>query len=126
MSGGNGRKPSHAEQSPGGPGTPCSGRVSGHLGCRRGEAKYVESRLENHYQALETKQLPIAVLSPRILSLKSRQDQLAVAKEEAEGQLEQQRAELPTNWEITGYVADFCAFFRKAPSRSGRRSSVTS
>ena len=54
--------------------------------------------------------MPIAVLPPRILSLKSRQDQLAVAREEAEGQLEQQRAELPANWEVNGYVADFWAF----------------
>ena len=69
--------------------------------------------MENLYQALETKQLPIAVLSPRIPSLKSRQDQLAAAREEAEGHLEQQRAELPANWEVNGYVADFRGFLQE-------------
>ena len=66
--------------------------------------------MENLNQALETKQLPIEVLSPRILSLKSRQDQLTVARDEAEAQLEQRRADLPTSKEIKGYVADFREF----------------
>ena len=65
------------------------------------------------YQALETKQLPIEVLSPRILSLKSRQDQLTAARDEAEGQLEQRRADLPTSKEIKGYVADFREFLQE-------------
>ena len=39
------------------------------------------------------------------MSLKSRQDQLTAAREEAEAQLEQRRAELPTSREIKGYVA---------------------
>ena len=56
--------------------------------------------------------MPIEVLSPRILSLKSRQDQLVAAREEAEDQLEQRRAELPTSKEIKGYVADFRALFQ--------------
>ena len=72
----------------------------------------METRLENLYQALETKQLPIEVISPRILALKSRQDQLVAAREEAEFQLEQRRAELPTSREIKGYVADFRALFQ--------------
>ena len=71
------------------------------------------SRLENLYQALETKQLPIEALSPRILALKARQDQLTAAREEAEGQLEQRRAELLTSQEIKGYVADFREFLRE-------------
>ena len=73
----------------------------------------VNDRLENLYQALETKQLPIEALSPRILSLKSRQDQLTAAREEAESQLEQRRAELPTSKEIKGYVADFREFLQE-------------
>ena len=76
------------------------------------ELSDVETRLENLYQALETKQLPIEVISPRILALKSRQDQLVAAREEAEFQLEQRRAELPTSREIKGYVADFRALFQ--------------
>ena len=68
--------------------------------------------IRDSYQALETQQLPIEVLSPRILSLKGRQDQLVAAREEAEFQLEQRRAELPTSKEIKGYVADFRALFQ--------------
>ena len=52
-------------------------------------------------------------MSPRILSLKSRQDQLTAAREEAEGQLEQRRMELPTSKEIKGYVADLQEFLLK-------------
>ena len=59
--------------------------------------------------------MPIDVLSPRILSLKSRQDQLVAAKEEAKDQFEQRRAESPTSKEIKGYVADFRALFHDGP-----------
>ena len=86
--------------------------VNGRLTAINSELSDVETRLENLYQALETQQLPIEVLSPRILSLKSRQDQLVAAREEAEFQLEQRRAELPTSKEIKGYVADFRALFQ--------------
>ena len=68
------------------------------------------SRLERLYEALETKQLTIEALSPRILSLRSRQDQLSAAREEAASQLEQRRVELPTTAEIREYVADFRTF----------------
>ena len=79
-----------------------AGEVNGRPTAISAELSDVESRLENLYQALETKQLPIEVPSPRILSLKARQDQLTAAREEAEGQLEQRRAELPTSREIKG------------------------
>ena len=90
-----------------------AGEVNGRLTAINSELTDVEGRLENLYQALETKQLPIEVLSPRILSLKSRQDQLTAAREEAEGQLEQRRADLPTSREIKGYVADFREFLQE-------------
>ena len=90
-----------------------AGEVNGRLTAISTELTDVDSRLENLYQALETKQLPIEALSPRILSLKSRQDQLVAAREEAEGQLERRRAELPTSKEIKGYVADFRAFLQE-------------
>ena len=90
-----------------------AGEMNGRLTAINSELSDVETRLENLYQALETKQLPLEVLSPRILSLKSRQDQLTAAREEAEGQLEQRRAELPTSREIKGYVADFRALFQE-------------
>ena len=89
-----------------------AGEVNGRLTAINSELSDVETRLENLYQALETQQLPIEVLSPRILSLKSRQDQLVAAREEAEFQLEQRRAELPTSKEIKGYVEDFRALFQ--------------
>ena len=47
------------------------------------------------------------------MSLKARQDQLTAAREGAEAQLEQRRAELPTSKEIKGYVADFRELFRE-------------
>ena len=87
-----------------------AGEVNGRLTAIDSELADVEGRLENLYQGLETKQLPIEVLSPRILSLKARQDQLTAAREEAKGQLEQRRAELPTTKEIKEYVADFRSF----------------
>ena len=52
-----------------------AGEVNGRLSAINSELSDVETRLENLYQALETKQLPIEALSPRILSLKARQDQ---------------------------------------------------
>ena len=90
-----------------------AGEVNGRLKAIDAELADVETRLENLYQALETKQLPIEALSPRILSLKARQDQLVAAKEEAEDQLERRRADLPTSKEIRGYVADFREFLRE-------------
>ncbi len=90
-----------------------AGEVNGRLKAIGAELADVESRLENLYQALETRQLPIEALSPRILSLKSRQDQLVAAKEEAEDQLERRRADLPTSREIKGYVADFREFLKE-------------
>ena len=98
-----------------------AGEVNGRLTVINSELTDVETRLENLYQALETKPLPIEALSPRILSLKSRQDQLTAAREEAEGQLEQRRAELPTSREIKGYVADFREFLQEGtfPERQG-------
>ena len=90
-----------------------AGEVNGRLTAISAELSDVEGRLENLYQALETRQLPIEALSPRILSLKARQDQLVAAREEAEGRLEQRRAELPTTKEIKGYVADFREFLQE-------------
>ncbi len=49
-----------------------AGEVNGRLTAISAELADVGARLENLYQALETKQLPIEVLSLRILSLKSR------------------------------------------------------
>ena len=90
-----------------------AGEVNGKLTAISAELSDVDSRLANLYQALETKQLPLEVLSPRILALMSRQDQLTADRDEAEGQLERRRTELPTSKEIKGYVADFRSLFQE-------------
>ena len=90
-----------------------AGEVNGRLPAISAELSDVEGRLENLYQALETKQLPIKPLSPCILSLKARQDQLTAAREEAEAYSEQRWAELPTTKEIKGYVAGFREFLQE-------------
>ena len=103
-----------------------AGEVNGRLTAISAELADVEARLENLYQALETKQLPIEVLPPLILSLKARQDQLTAAREEAEGQLSSGGRSCPParkskdTWQTSG------SFSGKAPSPSGRRSSATS
>ena len=89
-----------------------AGELGGRLKAIDAELSDVASRLERLYEALETKQLTIEALSPRILSLRSRQDQLSAAREEAAGQLEQRRVELPTTAEIREYVADFRNFVK--------------
>ena len=52
-------------------------------------------------------------MSPRIFSLRHREEQLEAAREDAETQLEQRRVELPTTEEIKGYVADFREFLQE-------------
>ena len=92
-----------------------AGEIDGQLKAVGAELADVESRLENLYQALETKQLPLEVLSPRILALKSRQDQFTAARADTEAQLERRRADLPTTKEIKRYVADFRQFLENGP-----------
>ena len=53
------------------------------------------------------------VLSPRIMSLRHREEQLEGAREDAETQLEQRRVELPNTEEIVRYVADFREFLKE-------------
>ena len=84
-----------------------AGEFAGRLKAIQAELADVESRLERLYDALETGQLTLEALSPRILSLRHRQDQLTAARDEAESQLEQRRVELPGTEEIKEYVADF-------------------
>ena len=56
---------------------------------------------------LETSELTLEVLSPRILSLRHREEQLEAARDDAERQLQQRRVELPNTEEVKEYVADF-------------------
>ena len=73
----------------------------------------VRKRLEKLYEAIETSELTPKVLSPRILSLRHREEQLEAARDDAERQLEQRRVELPNTDEIKGYVADFREFLKE-------------
>ena len=53
------------------------------------------------------------VLSPRIISLRHREEQMEAARDDAETQLEYRRVELPDTEEITRYVADFREFLEE-------------
>ena len=84
-----------------------AGELAGRVKVIEGELEDVRKRLERLYEALETSDLTLEVLSPRILSLRHREEQLEAAMDEAVSQLEQRRVELPTTEEIKVYVADF-------------------
>ena len=90
-----------------------AGELSGSLEVIEAELGDVRKRLERLYEALETSELTLEVLSPRIFSLRHREEQLEAAREDAETQLEQRRVELPTTEEIRGYVADFREFLQE-------------
>ena len=69
--------------------------------------------MEKLYEAIETSELTLEVLSPRIMSLRHREEQLEAARDDAETQLEQRRVELPNTEEIARYVADFRDFLQE-------------
>ena len=89
-----------------------AGELSGRLEVIDAELGDVQSRLQRLYEALETSELTLEVLSPRIFSLRHREEQLEAAREDTATQLEQRRVELPTTEEIKGYVADFREFLK--------------
>ena len=89
-----------------------AGELSGRLEVVEAELGDVRKRLVRLYEALETSDLTLEVLSPRIFSLRHREEQLEAAREDAETQLERRRVELPTTEEIRGYVADFREFLK--------------
>ena len=89
-----------------------AGEVSGRLEVIEAELGDVRKRLEKLYEAIETSELTLEVLSPRIMSLRHREEQLEAAREDAETQLEQRREELPDTEEIARYVADFREFLK--------------
>ena len=87
-----------------------TGEFGGRLKAIEAELADVQGRLLRLYEALEKSDLTLEALSPRILSLRQREDQLAAAREEAERQLTQRKVELPDSEEIKEYVADFRSF----------------
>ena len=90
-----------------------AGEFSGRLKTIEAELEDVESRLEKLYEALETSELTLEALSPRILSLRHRQDQLTAARDEAARMLGQRKVDLPGTEEIKECVADFRTFLQE-------------
>ena len=90
-----------------------AGEMSGRLEVIEAELSDVRKRLEKLYEAIETSELTLEVLSPRIMSLRHREEQLEAARDDAETQLEQRRVELPNTEEIARYVADFRDFLKE-------------
>ena len=89
-----------------------AGELAGRLEVIEAELSDVRKRLERLYEAVETSELTLEVLSPRILSLRHREEQLEAARDDAERQLERRRVALPNTEEIVEYVADFREFLK--------------
>ena len=89
-----------------------AGELSGRLEVVEAELSDVRKRLEKLYEAIETSELTLEVLSPRIMSLRHREEQLQAARDDAETRLEQRRVELPNTEEIAQYAADFRDFLK--------------
>ncbi len=89
-----------------------AGELAGTLEVVEAELSDVRKRLGKLYEAIETSELTLEVLSPRIMSLRHREEQLEAARDDAETQLEQRRVELPDTEEIAQYAADFRAFLK--------------
>ncbi len=90
-----------------------AGELAGRLEVVEAELDDVRKRLGKLYEAIETSELTLEVLSPRIMSLRHREEQLEAAREDAETRLEQRRVALPDTEEIVEYVADFRDFLQK-------------
>ena len=82
-----------------------AGGLGGQRKAIEGELADVRRRPERLYEALETTELTMQALSPRILALRQREDQLAAAREDADRQLRQRKPDLSTSAEIAEYVA---------------------
>ena len=90
-----------------------AGELAGRLEVVEAELEDVRKRLGKLYEAIETSELTLEVLSPRIMSLRHREEQLEAAREDAETRLEQRRVALPDTEEIVEYVADFRDFLKE-------------
>ncbi len=87
--------------------------LDGRLKLLEEEIADVERRLGRLYDALETGQLSMGDLSPRIQTQRHRQDQLAAALDDVHAQLARRKTELPGTEEIKYYVKDLRAFLQK-------------
>ncbi|MYB47678.1 MAG: recombinase family protein [Dehalococcoidia bacterium] len=89
-----------------------AGELADRLEVVEAELEDVRKRLGKLYEAIETSELTLEVLSPRIMSLRHREEQLEAARDDAETRLEQRRVVLPETEEIVEYAADFRAFLK--------------
>ena len=92
-----------------------AGELGGKLEAIEGELADVRKRLSRLYEALETSDLTMEVLSPRIYSMRHREEQLMAAQEDLSRQLEKRRVDLPSTEEIREYVKDFREFRQQDP-----------
>ena len=83
-----------------------AGELSGRLEVIEAELSDVRKRLEKLYEAIETSELTLEVLSPRILSLRHREEQLEAAR----AILSQRRAVLDDVNTIAAYAQDMKDF----------------
>ncbi|MYJ92116.1 MAG: hypothetical protein F4038_03565 [Chloroflexi bacterium] len=90
-----------------------AGELGGKLEAIEGVLADVRKRLSRLYEALETSDLTMEVLSPRIYSIRHREEQLMAAQEDLSRQLEKRRVDLPSTEEIKAYVADFREFLQQ-------------
>ena len=90
-----------------------AGELAGRVEVIEGELTDVRRRLGRLYDALENSDLTLEALSPRILSLRHREEQLEAALDEAVRQLEERRIELPTTEEMKVYVADLREYLKE-------------
>ncbi len=90
-----------------------AGELAGRLAVIDAGFADVRQRLERLYDALETSALTLEALSPRILSLRHREEHLEAARVNAAARLEQRRVELPTTEEVKAYVVDFRVFLHE-------------
>ena len=85
----------------------------------------VERRLKRHYDALESGELTVSDLSPRIRELRHRQDQLSTALIDLSAQLKVRRSRLPDTEEIKYYVNNLHSFLQEG-TLSERKSIIRS
>ena len=99
-----------------------AGELGGKLEAVEGELADVRKRLSRLYEALETSDLTMEVLSLRIYAMRHREEQLTAAQDDLSRQLEQRRVDLPSTEEIKAYVADFREFLQQGTFVPGAES----
>ena len=104
-----------------------AGELSGRLDVIDAELGDVQSRLQRLYEALETSELTLEVLSPRIFSLRHREEQLEAARDDAERPAWSSAGwSFPPPRRSRGTLRTSVSSCRRGPSPSARRSSATS